>query len=155
VPAEKNSSKDKELAYKKFAPIQNLKVTDMIYERSMEAPSVTILPEELLSLSPEIQQKMCNAVTPKWVITGDVTELPALATHYNSEVPLPFIGKVMDPGPVHTGHGIPPPAGIIPKDCTLPPSAIIISDPYETYLNSLEPSTQPDVLTVTKELHAL
>jgi len=76
-------------------------------------------------------------------------------THYNSEVPLPFVGEVIDPGPACMGHGIPPPAGIIPKDHTLLLSAIIIPDPYETYLNSLEPGTQPDVLTVTKESHAL
>jgi len=154
-PAEKNFIKDKEPAYKIFAPIQNMKVTDTIYERLMKAPSVMISPEELLSFLPEIWQKMHDAVTPKWVITGDVTESPVLVTHYNSKVPLPFIGEVIDPGPVCMGHGILPPAEIIPKDHTLPPFAIIIPDPYETYLNSLEPSTQPDVLTVAKELHAL
>jgi len=155
APADKTSNKDKEPAYKTFALIQNPKVADTVYERSMKAPSVTISPEDLLSLSPEIWQRMCDAVTPKQVITSDVTESQTLATHYNSEVPLPFVGEVIDPGPVHTGHGIPPPAGIIPKDHTLLPSAIIIPDPYEMYLNSLEPGTQPDVLTVTKELHAL
>jgi len=135
VPVDKTSNKDKEPAYKTFALIQNPKVADMIYKRSMKAPSVMILPEELLSLSPEIWQKMCDVVTPKWVITSDVTGSPTLATHYNSEVPLPFVGEVIDPGPVHMGHGIPPPAGIIPKHHTLPPSAIIIPDPYETVLN--------------------
>jgi len=155
APADKTSNKDKEPAYKTFALIQNPKVTDMVYERSMKAPSVTVLPEELLSLSPEIRQKMRDAVTPKWVITSDATESQTLVTHYNSEVPLPFVGEVIDPGPVCMGHGIPPPAGIIPKYCTLPPSAIIIPDPYEMYLNSLEPGTQPDVLTVAKESHAL
>jgi len=155
APVDKTSNKDKELAYKTFTPIQNPKVTDTIYERSMKAPSVMISPEELLSISSEIWQKMHNAVTPKWVITSDATESLILATHYNSKVPLPFVGEVIDPGPVCMGHGIPPPAGIIPKDHTLLPSAIIIPDPYEMYFNSLEPSTQPDVLTVAKESHAL
>jgi len=51
---DKNINKDKEPAYKTVAPIQNPKVADAIYKRSMKSPSVTISPEELLSLSPEI-----------------------------------------------------------------------------------------------------
>jgi len=51
---EKNINKEKEPAYKTVALIQNPKVADAIYKRSMKSPSVTISPEELLSLSPEI-----------------------------------------------------------------------------------------------------
>ena len=90
---------------------------------------------------------------PKRVLTSN--ELATVATHYNSEVPLPFAEEDIDPGPVKTGNGISSPAQIISQDCTPPPSAIIIPDPYETYLNSLGPSITLDVLTVTKELHAL
>ena len=100
-----NTNKDKEPAYKTFAPIQNPKVTDVIYERSMKSPSVTILPKELLSLSPEIQQKMRDAVMPKRVFTSN--ELATAATHYNSKVPLPFTEEDIDPGPAKTGNGIP------------------------------------------------
>jgi len=87
APVDKNINKEKDPAYKTVAPIQNpKKVAEAIYERSMKSPSVTISPEELLSLSPEIRQKMRDAVTPKRVLTSD--ELATVVTHYNSEAPL-------------------------------------------------------------------
>ena len=54
VLVDKSINKEKEPAYKTVALIQNPKVTDVIYERSMKSPSVTISPEELLSLLLEI-----------------------------------------------------------------------------------------------------
>jgi len=96
---------------------------------------------------------MRDVVTPKRVLTSD--ELATVTTHYNSEVPLPFAEEDIDPGPAKTGNGIPSPVQIIPQDRTPPPSAIIIPDPYETYLNSLGPGITPDVLTVAKESHVL
>jgi len=153
APVDKNINKEKEPAYKTVAPIQNPKVTDAIYKRSMKSPSVTISPKELLSLSPEIQQKMRDAVMPKRVLTSN--ESATVATHYNSEVPLSFAEEDIDSGPVKTDNGILSPAQIISQDRTPPPSAIIIPDPYKTYLNSLGPGITPDVLTVAKESHAL
>ena len=114
APVDKNINKDKEPTYKTVTSIQNPKVADAIYERLMKSPSVTILPEELLSLSPEIRQKMRDAVTPKRVLTSD--ESATVATHYNSEVPLPFAEEDIDPGPVKTGNGFPSPAQIISQD---------------------------------------
>jgi len=96
---------------------------------------------------------MRDAVMPKRVLTSDKSA--TVMTHYNSKVPLPFAEEDIDPGPVKTGNGIPSPVQIISQDHTPPPSAIIIPDLYETYLNSLGPSITLDVLTVTKELHAL
>jgi len=85
APVDKNINNEKEPAYKTVTPIQNPKVADAIYERSIKSPSVTISPEELLSLSPDIRQKMRDAVMPKRVLTSD--ESATVTTHYNSEVP--------------------------------------------------------------------
>jgi len=71
APVDKNINKEKEPTYKTVTLIQNPKVTDAIYERLMKSPSVTISPKELLSLSPDIRQKMRDAVMPKRVLTSD------------------------------------------------------------------------------------
>ena len=57
APADK-ASKDKEPAYCTAAPIQNPKVAEEVYERSMKAPFVTLSPAELLALSPDYHQKL-------------------------------------------------------------------------------------------------
>ena len=56
VPVEKG--KDKEPAYHTIALIQNTKIAEEVYERSMKGPFVTLSPAEFLSLSPEYRQKM-------------------------------------------------------------------------------------------------
>lgn len=66
APVDKDKgSKDREPAYRTVAPIQNSRVADDVYSRSMKTPFVTLSPEELLSLSPEYRQKMRDSVTPK------------------------------------------------------------------------------------------
>ncbi|KAF8232402.1 hypothetical protein L208DRAFT_996629, partial [Tricholoma matsutake] len=68
APAEKEKiMREKEPAYHTIAPIQNAKIIDDIYSRSMKAPLVTLSSEELLSISVEMRQKMHDAVTPKHV----------------------------------------------------------------------------------------
>jgi hypothetical protein len=48
-------AKDKELTYQTIAPIQNPKITMEIYNKSMKSPLVTLSPEELFTISPDIQ----------------------------------------------------------------------------------------------------
>jgi hypothetical protein len=49
-------AKDKEPAYHYVAPIQNPCTVVNIYNKSMQAPLVTLSPEELFAISPEV----CN-----------------------------------------------------------------------------------------------
>ena len=64
APADK-AGREKEPAYHTAAPIQNPKVIEEVYERSMKASCITLSPAELLSILPEYRQKMCDSVTPK------------------------------------------------------------------------------------------
>ena len=48
APADKNGSKDKEPAYKTFAPVQNPKVADVIYEARYASLSCTVYLSNIL-----------------------------------------------------------------------------------------------------------
>jgi len=105
----------------------------------MKTSFVTLLHQELLSLSPEVCQNVCEAVTPKRVVP-DTKE-----THINTiDNSLPFANEDT-------------PSVLIADTHNPPPSSLIIQDPYEQYLSSLQPREHPDHnrLTVAKELHAL
>jgi hypothetical protein len=65
-------AKDKELT---IAPVQNPKLMMEIYNKSMESPLVTLSPEELITISPDVQNRLCEAITPKWVPMETVSML--------------------------------------------------------------------------------
>jgi len=66
-PHERNfAGKSKESpAYHTQIPIQSPAIANEVYNRSMKSPCVTLSPEELLSISPEIRTKLRDAITPK------------------------------------------------------------------------------------------
>jgi hypothetical protein len=57
----------KEPAYQTIAPIQSPKITNDIYNKSMKAPLVTLSPEELFAILPEVRNRLREAITPKRV----------------------------------------------------------------------------------------
>ncbi|OBZ76576.1 hypothetical protein A0H81_03284 [Grifola frondosa] len=70
--------KDKEPAYRTMAPVQDPRIAEDVFARSMKSPMLTLTPEELLSISPEVRAKYREAVTPKRTtdrITGAYIEL--------------------------------------------------------------------------------
>jgi hypothetical protein len=141
-PQEKNfaTPQKSDPAYKTTAPIQNAKTIEEVYNRSMAAPCVTLSPNELLSISSEVRQKVREAVTPKRQTNTDT------ATANMSEVHsvLPFT----------TAEDVDEPS-ILPNTQDPPADAIVIPDFYETYLSRLAPGETPEVLTVAKESHSL
>ena len=57
-PIDKNfTGKVRKRDYQTSAPVQNPKIAEEVYERTMKNALVTISYEELFSLSPEMQQK--------------------------------------------------------------------------------------------------
>jgi hypothetical protein len=119
-PHERNfasGSKGKEQegpSYHTQAPIQNEKIAQDIFLRSMKTPIVTLTSEELLSLSPEVRTKWREQITSKRV-----------QQEANNST------NVLDN------------------------SAIVIPDPYETYINSLQPGDIPEPFVVAKESHSI
>jgi len=105
----------------------------------MKTSFVTLSHQELLSLSPEVRQKVHEAVTPKRVMP-DTKE-----THINTiDDSLPFANDDT-------------PSAAIVDTHEPPPGSLVIQDPYEQYLSSLQPGEHPDhnQLTIAKESHAL
>jgi hypothetical protein len=58
-------AKDKEPAYHYVAPIQNLCTVVNIYNKLMQAPFITLSPEELFAISPEVCNRLREAIMPK------------------------------------------------------------------------------------------
>jgi hypothetical protein len=58
-------AKDKEPAYHYVAPIQNLCTVIDVYNKSMQAPLVTLSSEELFAISPDLRSRLREATTPK------------------------------------------------------------------------------------------
>ena len=112
----------------------------------MTTPFVTLTQQELLSLSPEVRQKVREAVTPKRLTTGDARETKAAR-----------MVTIEDDDAEDDDDDDDPPAD--PVLCgslsSVGTNGYVIPDPYECYLNSLAPGQEPELLTVTKESHAL
>jgi hypothetical protein len=66
-------AKDKEPVYHYVAPIQNPHTVVDVYNKSMQAPLVTLLPEELFAISPEVRNQLREAITPKRVLSETVS----------------------------------------------------------------------------------
>ena len=103
------------------------KIAQDVYTRSMKASVVTLSPEELFALSPEVRNRLREAITPRRIQAGET----AMSTNV-------FI----DHNPVNPSF----------EDC---PDCIVIPDPYEIYLKTLQPGEIPEPLIVAKESHAL
>ena len=63
----------KEPAYHTQVPVYDPKIASEVYARSIRTPSVTISPEELWSISPEIRNKVREAIMPKRIATESST----------------------------------------------------------------------------------
>jgi hypothetical protein len=65
-------AKDKESAYHYVAPIQNLRTIVDIYNKSIQAPLITLSPEELFTISP-VRSRLRKAITLKRVLNKTVS----------------------------------------------------------------------------------
>lgn len=101
----------------------------------MSTPFVTLSPQELWSISPDLRQKVHEVVTPKWAPpdTKKANLIEETQPQISDDLPFPDSSSF-----------------------TIPlPGSLIIPDPYESYLTSLHPGEDPHMLTVTKESHSL
>jgi hypothetical protein len=66
-------AKDKQPAYHYVAFIQYLHTVINIYNKLMQAPFITLSPEELFAISPEVHNRLCEAIMPKQVLNKMVS----------------------------------------------------------------------------------
>ncbi|EED78919.1 predicted protein [Postia placenta Mad-698-R] len=72
TPPKPSNDKGKEPAYKTIVPVIQPKLAEEIFQRSMKSQFVTLTPEELLSIAPDVRTKYRDAITPKRVSTEPV-----------------------------------------------------------------------------------
>ncbi|KAI9056785.1 hypothetical protein FKP32DRAFT_1585212 [Trametes sanguinea] len=106
----------------------------------MKTPVITLSPEELLSIAPEVRAKYREAVTPRRVPTtrsvnfATVEEVPDEDDTAGAEQFLASVSCSGEP---------------------LEPGAYVLPDPYEVYLRDVAPDREPSPLNVAKESYAL
>ncbi|PCH37007.1 hypothetical protein WOLCODRAFT_92235 [Wolfiporia cocos MD-104 SS10] len=59
-------------AYRTLVPIQQPGMADQIFQKSLKTPLITLTPEELLALAPEVRNKFREAITPRRVASAGV-----------------------------------------------------------------------------------
>jgi hypothetical protein len=137
-------SKDKDVAYRTYAPIQDPAIAVKVYERSMQTPFITLSSEELLAIAPDVRYKVRDAVTPKRL--AERTTATASIVEVEDD-PLPSTDAIdpIESRDTSSRH-----------DNTDPPiGAYISTDPIETYYKTLPPGVLPRPIVVSKESHAL
>ena len=103
---------------------------------------VTVTQRELLLLSPEVCSQVCKAISAKCNTANNmIKEIHTLDNIEPAEVPAsPPVVMLMQS---------------VQQLAVPPPGALIVPDPYETYLKSLPSGAMPELLIVAKESSAL
>ncbi|EPQ57916.1 hypothetical protein GLOTRDRAFT_126409 [Gloeophyllum trabeum ATCC 11539] len=135
-----DASQAKEPAYRTQAPVYNPRISDLVFERSLKTPNISLTSEELLSIAPEVRAKYRDIVTPKKVPAPPAVRLQATIQEVEDE----------DDGPE-----LPDVEQLIHSGSSIRPGVLVVPDPYEIYLRSLGPGETPKQLVVAKESHAL
>jgi len=157
--AAKPPPKDKDAAYRTQAPIQNPAIVNDVFSKTMKAPCVTLTPEEILSIAPDVRNKLREVITPK-----RVSNKPSQSVSFNvedtddddddypqKEEALPFvrIEELDDDTPEQET------SNALYSNSKPPPNTITAIDPFEVYLHNLSPEDIPKHFVVAKESHAL
>jgi hypothetical protein len=66
-------AKEKEATYHYVAPIQNPHTVVDVYNKSIQTPHITLSPEELFAISPEVHNRLREAIMPKRVLNETVS----------------------------------------------------------------------------------
>ncbi|KAI0350740.1 hypothetical protein OH77DRAFT_1569950 [Trametes cingulata] len=140
APPAKPKDGEREAAYRTQAPVHDVKFAEEIFARSMKTPVITLSPEELLSIAPEVRAKYREAVTPR-----RVPNVRSVAFASIEEV----TDEDDDDGSEHFL------ASVSCSGEPLEPGAYVLPDPYEVYLRDVAADREPSPLTVAKESYAL
>ena len=138
-------SKDKEVAYRSNAPIQDPKIADDVYKRYLANSSITLSTKELLALSPEVRSKIREAVSTKRIANDNKD----LRTVRFASIEEDDVSQVEDP--LNLMYS----AAASNPDATRHFEGYIIKDDYDEYLRSLPPGEVPEEMYVAKESAAL
>ncbi|EED84101.1 predicted protein [Postia placenta Mad-698-R] len=134
TPPKPSNDKGKEPAYKTIVPVIQPKLAEEIFQRSMKSQFVTLTPEELLSIAPDVRNKYRDAITPKRVSTEPVASAHIVEIGANEGM---AVNQLSCSG------------------ATLEPGATIVPNPYETYLKHIPHGEHPAEFTVARDSNAI
>ncbi|KAI0369557.1 hypothetical protein BV20DRAFT_903556, partial [Pilatotrama ljubarskyi] len=140
APPAKPKDGEREAVYRTQAPVHDVKFAEEIFARSMKTPVITLSPEELLSIAPEVRAKYREAVTPRRVPnvrSVSFASIEEVTDEDNGASAEHFLASVSCSGE------------------PLEPGAYVLPDPYEVYLRDVAADREPSPLTVAKESYAL
>jgi hypothetical protein len=139
-----SSNKKPEPAYKTLPLIHDPLIAESVYKCSLNTP-ITITQRELLSLSPEVQSQFRDSTITRRVSTKESGATQVLFQEESTsieetEVTVPLFA-----------------AFSVPEVYYAPDGSVTISDPVETYYQSLPPALNPveEALTVALESSAI
>ncbi|KAI0946364.1 hypothetical protein AcW1_009840 [Taiwanofungus camphoratus] len=134
------ADKGKDVAYKTITPVHQEKLTEEIFVRSMRTPVVTLTPEELLSISPDVRARYREAITPKRVPMDPKATHMAQITKLSDDL----ASKTTLATSELSCHGEP-----------LVPGSTIIPDPYKTYLRHVPGKEEPSKIIVARDSNSI
>jgi hypothetical protein len=151
-------AKKPDVAYRTTAPIYDEKIAHTVFDRSMDTP-ITLTQRELLSLSPDVRAQVREATTSRRVTPNPKDKSNTVPSVFVHE-PLPatdFIPDSLDEQRAKDARNTAfldsmPATFAHMSQPNLPPDALIIEDPYESFYNS---GIIPDDLVVSMESSAI
>ena len=148
--------KDKDAAYRTQAPIQSPQIVNEIFSKTMKSPCVTLTPEEILSVAPDVRAKVREVITPKRVSNKPPQQVSLNDDVKEDTLPFAHIEEVSedlddseDDTPNATTYNIPH------SNSQPPPDTIVAIDPFEIYLHNLNPDQIPKHFIVAKDSFSL
>ena len=141
-------SKEKDMAYRTAAPIQSPTIVNDVFSKTMKSQCVTLSPEEILSIAPDVRSKVREAVTAKRVSNKPIN--PVTMQEADDAQESPLFAHIEDDVAHNTTN-----EAHYASNATPPPNAIIAEDPFELYLQNLPNDEVPKKFIVAKDSLAL
>ena len=159
-PHERNfaAKPNKEVAYRNAAPIQNPSIINDIFDKTMKSQCVTLTPEEIMSIAPEVRAKVKEAITPKRIgnealSKSNPQQQQQQIVHNNQDDNLAMLDDSDDEADNTDNKAQ---FQVLPfNGKNLPLDAIIIPDPIEQHLQTLSPEEVSKKFKVAQDSFSL
>jgi len=144
--------KDKDTVYRTQAPIQSPTIVNDIFSKTMKSQCVTLTPEEILSITPDVRAKIREVITPKRVSNKPPQQV-SLNDNKGDVLPFTHIEDVSDDSDDDFPKATT--SDTLYSNSSPPPDTIIAIDPFDVYLQNLHPDQIPKHFIIAKESFSL
>src|SRR5262245_33965796 len=145
--------KDKDAAYRTQAPIQSPVIVNEVYSKTMKSPCITLTPEEILSIAPDVRTKVREVITPKRVSNKPSQPVSLNDNIKDDTLPFAHIEDIAEDSDEDIPNATT--SDTLYSNSTPPPDTIVAIDPFDVYLQNLNPDQIPKHFIVAKESFSL